>query len=104
MDAQVSYAFHSERKLNPEKFKNQFVNQVSFCHSVICFFRTMNVAQLAKVQVMKKHGSWEDLKLAPRKPLTFSPPQQHKVDRLSQLAYFFRWSKSLGNAESEKAV
>lgn len=28
MDAEVSYAFHSERKLNPEKFKNQFVNQV----------------------------------------------------------------------------
>lgn len=28
MDAQVSYAFHSERKLHPEKFKNQLVNQV----------------------------------------------------------------------------
>ncbi|CAN4104882.1 unnamed protein product [Withania somnifera] len=27
MDAQVSYAFHSERKMNPEKFKNQLVNQ-----------------------------------------------------------------------------
>ncbi|TYG41313.1 hypothetical protein ES288_D12G166000v1 [Gossypium darwinii] len=30
MDAQVSYAFHSERKVNPEKFKNQLVNQVYF--------------------------------------------------------------------------
>lgn len=28
MDAEVSYAFHSERKLHPEKFKNQLVNQV----------------------------------------------------------------------------
>lgn len=28
MDAQVSYAFHSERKLHPEKFKNQLGNQV----------------------------------------------------------------------------
>lgn len=28
MDAQVSYAFHSERKLHPEKFQNQLVNQV----------------------------------------------------------------------------
>lgn len=28
MDAQVSYAFHSERKLHPEKFKNQTINQV----------------------------------------------------------------------------
>ncbi|KAF3777333.1 Diacylglycerol kinase 5 [Nymphaea thermarum] len=27
MDAQVSYAFHSERKLHPEKFKNQLANQ-----------------------------------------------------------------------------
>ncbi|KAL0405781.1 UNVERIFIED_CONTAM: Diacylglycerol kinase [Sesamum latifolium] len=27
MDAQVSYAFHTERKLHPEKFKNQLVNQ-----------------------------------------------------------------------------
>nr|GEX73671.1 diacylglycerol kinase 5 isoform X2 [Tanacetum cinerariifolium] len=27
MDAQVSYAFHCERKLHPEKFKNQLTNQ-----------------------------------------------------------------------------
>lgn len=31
MDAQVSYAFHRERKLHPEKFKNQLVNQVLHC-------------------------------------------------------------------------
>ncbi|KAK2370373.1 diacylglycerol kinase [Trifolium repens] len=30
MDAQVSYAFHSERKLHPEKFKNQLVNQSTY--------------------------------------------------------------------------
>lgn len=35
MDAEVSYAFHSERKRNPEKFKNQLTNQVSF----FVFFR-----------------------------------------------------------------
>lgn len=28
MDAQVSYAFHSQRKLHPEEFKNQLANQV----------------------------------------------------------------------------
>ena len=28
MDAQISYAFHSERKMHPEKFKNQLINQV----------------------------------------------------------------------------
>ncbi|KAM3221516.1 hypothetical protein P3L10_020786 [Capsicum annuum] len=27
IDAQVSYVFHSERKMNPDKFKNQLVNQ-----------------------------------------------------------------------------
>ncbi|GMN61199.1 hypothetical protein TIFTF001_030291 [Ficus carica] len=32
MDAQVSYAFHSERKLHPEKFKNQLANQVLLFH------------------------------------------------------------------------
>ena len=32
MDAQVSYAFHSERKLHPEKFKNQLANQVLHTH------------------------------------------------------------------------
>ncbi|KAK7831654.1 diacylglycerol kinase 5 isoform X2 [Quercus suber] len=30
MDAQVSYAFHSERKLHPEKFKNQLINQSTY--------------------------------------------------------------------------
>ena len=33
MDAQVSYVFHSERKLHPEKFKNQLSNQVK----LLCF-------------------------------------------------------------------
>jgi len=28
MDAEVAYAFHSERQNHPEKFKNQFTNQV----------------------------------------------------------------------------
>ncbi|PWZ44088.1 hypothetical protein Zm00014a_025605 [Zea mays] len=30
MDAEVSYAFHSERKKNPEKFKNQLTNQGTY--------------------------------------------------------------------------
>ncbi|KAK3040296.1 hypothetical protein RJ639_028211 [Escallonia herrerae] len=30
MDAQVSYAFHRDRKLHPEKFKNQLVNQSTY--------------------------------------------------------------------------
>lgn len=28
MDAEVAYAFHSGRQNHPEKFKNQFTNQV----------------------------------------------------------------------------
>jgi diacylglycerol kinase (ATP) len=30
MDAEVSYAFHSERKRNPEKFRNQLTNQGTY--------------------------------------------------------------------------
>ncbi|KAL2327731.1 hypothetical protein Fmac_021158 [Flemingia macrophylla] len=69
MDAQVSYAFHSERKLNPEKFKNQLYNQSAYL-KLGCtqgwFFSSLfqsssrNIAQLAKVKIMKK-GHWEDL-------------------------------------------
>jgi len=49
MDAQVSYEFHSERKRNPEKFKNQLTNQVylhfvfilntNIFHFLDCLFR-----------------------------------------------------------------
>ncbi|OAY34129.1 diacylglycerol kinase 5 isoform X2 [Manihot esculenta] len=70
MDAQVSYAFHSERKLHPEKFKNQLVNQSTYA-KLGCtqgwFFASLfhptskNIAQLAKVKVMKRHGQWQDL-------------------------------------------
>jgi diacylglycerol kinase (ATP) len=72
MDAQVSYAFHSERKLHPEKFKNQLSNQKQylklactqgwFCASL---FHPMsrNIACLAKVKIMKKSGKWETLEI-----------------------------------------
>ncbi|OMO98879.1 hypothetical protein COLO4_13660 [Corchorus olitorius] len=71
MDAQVSYAFHSERKLHPEKFKNQLVNQKTYAKlgctqgwfaASLFHPSSRNVAQLAKVKVMKGHNSqWEDL-------------------------------------------
>ncbi|KAF5746007.1 Diacylglycerol kinase 5 isoform 1 [Tripterygium wilfordii] len=70
MDAQVSYAFHSERKLHPEKFKNQLVNQSTyaklgctqgwFCASLF-HPSSRNIAQLAKVKIMKRQGQWQDL-------------------------------------------
>lgn len=71
MDAQISYAFHSERKLHPEKFNNQLVNQSTyvklgctqgwFCASLF-HPSSRNIAQLAKVKVLRRHGgSWEDL-------------------------------------------
>ncbi|KAI4322870.1 hypothetical protein L6164_022521 [Bauhinia variegata] len=70
MDAQVSYAFHSERKLNPEKYNNQLYNQSTylklgctqgwFC-APLMHPSNRNIAQLAKVKVMKKQGQWEDL-------------------------------------------
>ncbi|KAJ0101969.1 hypothetical protein Patl1_04528 [Pistacia atlantica] len=72
MDAQVSYAFHSERKLHPEKFQNQLVNQSTYLKLAGTqgwFFASLsqpssqsrNIAQLAKVKIMKKQGVWEDL-------------------------------------------
>ncbi|KAJ6833430.1 diacylglycerol kinase 5-like [Iris pallida] len=70
MDAQVSYAFHSERKLHPEKFKNQLVNQSMYAKHVSTqgwFFASLlhpssrNIAQLAEVKIMKKPGQWEKL-------------------------------------------
>ncbi|KAL5736183.1 hypothetical protein ACOSP7_030658 [Xanthoceras sorbifolium] len=72
MDAQVSYAFHSERKLHPEKFQNQFVNQSTYLKLAGTqgwFFPSLkhpssrNLAQLAKVKIMKKQGIWEDLNI-----------------------------------------
>ncbi|KAJ4754514.1 Diacylglycerol kinase [Rhynchospora pubera] len=70
MDAQVSYAFHSERKLHPEKFKNQHLNQRRyvklgctqgwFCASLF-HPESRNIAQLAKVKIMKNPGQWEKL-------------------------------------------
>ncbi|KAL2523603.1 Diacylglycerol kinase 5 [Abeliophyllum distichum] len=70
MDAQVSYAFHAERKLHPEKFKNQLVNQSTyaklscsqgwFCPSLM-HPSSRNISQLAKVKIMKKPGKWMDL-------------------------------------------
>ncbi|KAL8505987.1 hypothetical protein ACS0TY_017008 [Phlomoides rotata] len=70
MDAQVSYAFHSERKKNPEKFKNQLTNQTTYA-KLSCtqgwFFASLkhpssrNIAQLAAVKIMKRPGEWIDL-------------------------------------------
>ncbi|XP_062106243.1 diacylglycerol kinase 5-like isoform X2 [Humulus lupulus] len=70
MDAQVSYAFHSERKLHPEKFKNQLINQSTYAKIVgsqgwlfasLFHHSSRNIAQLAKVSIMKRQGRWEEL-------------------------------------------
>ncbi|KAF7848228.1 hypothetical protein BT93_L2179 [Corymbia citriodora subsp. variegata] len=70
MDAQISYAFHSERKAHPEKFKNQLINQSTYAKlgwTQGWFFASLvhpssrNIAQLAKVKIMKRHGQWEEL-------------------------------------------
>ncbi|KAK6120596.1 hypothetical protein DH2020_045661 [Rehmannia glutinosa] len=83
MDAQVSYAFHSERKLHPEKFKNQLVNQSTYA-KLGCtqgwFFASLvhpssrNIAQLCKVKVMKKHGVWQDLQIPQRSIVCLNLP------------------------------
>ncbi|GJN39525.1 hypothetical protein PR202_gb28650 [Eleusine coracana subsp. coracana] len=63
MDAEVSYGFHSERKRNPEKFKNQLTNQGTyakvglkqgwFCAS-LSHPSSRNIAHLARVKIMKE--------------------------------------------------
>ncbi|PWA81041.1 NAD kinase/diacylglycerol kinase-like domain-containing protein [Artemisia annua] len=74
MDAQVSYGFHTERKLHPEKFKNQAANQSAYA-KLTCsqgwFWASLshpsswNIAQLSKVSIMKKPGQWEVLPIPP---------------------------------------
>lgn len=73
MDAQVSYEFHSERKADPEKFKNQLANQTAYAKLVgkQGWFRpsllqptSRNISQLAKVLVMRKPGYWEELQIS----------------------------------------
>jgi diacylglycerol kinase (ATP) len=73
MDAQVSYEFHSERKRNPEKFKNQLTNQSTYAKlglkqgwfaASLTHPSSRNIAQLAKVRIMKRPGGqWEELKI-----------------------------------------
>jgi diacylglycerol kinase (ATP) len=73
MDAEISYGFHSERKKNPEKFKNQLTNQGTyakvglkqgwFCAS-LSHPSSRNIAQLASVKIMKRAGShWQELNI-----------------------------------------
>ncbi|KAL9248622.1 Diacylglycerol kinase 1-like protein [Drosera capensis] len=72
MDAQVSYAFHSERKLHPEKFRQQLRNQSTyaklgckqgwFCAPFL-HPSPRNIAQLTKVKIMRKHCHWEELNI-----------------------------------------
>nr|XP_043626474.1 diacylglycerol kinase 5-like [Erigeron canadensis] len=72
MDAQVSYAFHCERKLHPEKFKNQLTNQGSYAKigctqgwfaASLFHASSKNIAHLMKVKIMQRHGGWKDLKV-----------------------------------------
>ncbi|XP_022142919.1 diacylglycerol kinase 5-like isoform X1 [Momordica charantia] len=74
MDAQVSYAFHSERKLHPENFKNQSTNQKTYLKiackqgwfiSPLCHPTSRNVANLATLKIMRREGHWEDLVIPP---------------------------------------
>uniref|UniRef100_A0A0E0EIM8 Diacylglycerol kinase n=1 Tax=Oryza meridionalis TaxID=40149 RepID=A0A0E0EIM8_9ORYZ len=73
MDAEISYGFHSERKKNPEKFKNQLTNQGTYAKVGLkqgWFFASLshpssrNIAQLASVKIMKRAGShWQELNI-----------------------------------------
>ncbi|KAI3804087.1 hypothetical protein L1987_32257 [Smallanthus sonchifolius] len=72
MDAQVSYAFHCERKLHPEKFKNQLNNQRTYAKigctqgwfaAPLLHHSSKNIARLMTVKIMERHGGWKELKI-----------------------------------------
>ncbi|VYS64182.1 unnamed protein product [Arabidopsis thaliana] len=83
MDAQVSYAFHSQRKLHPERFKNQLVNQSTYL-KLSCtqgwFFASLfhpssqNIAKLAKIQICDRNGQWNDLHIPQRSIVCLNLP------------------------------
>ncbi|KAJ6314155.1 hypothetical protein OIU78_017753 [Salix suchowensis] len=67
----ISYAFHSERKLHPEKFKNQLANQRTYLKlgctqgwflASVFHPSSRNIAQLARVKIMKvEQSQWVNL-------------------------------------------
>jgi len=57
MDAQVSYEFHSERKRNPEKFKNQLTNQV-YLKTIFFFISLMVYSDLQATSAWVYNGSY----------------------------------------------
>lgn len=79
MDAQVSYAFHSERKLHPENFKNQLTNQVliyfsfqawhdlnlllRFAQKITNYYSLLNLFHL-QVNLIFITGDWGALQLS----------------------------------------
>ncbi|GKC31882.1 diacylglycerol kinase 5-like protein [Tanacetum coccineum] len=72
MDAQVSYGFHTERKLHPEKINTQSANQSAYAKltcsqdwASLSHPSSWNIAQLSKVSVMKKEAQWEVLSIPP---------------------------------------
>ncbi|KAL9162377.1 hypothetical protein ABFS82_07G086700 [Erythranthe guttata] len=71
MDAQVSYAFHSERKLHLEKINKKLINQSTYAElggTQGWFSPSLahpSLSQLCKVKTMKIHGDWHYLDIPP---------------------------------------
>uniref|UniRef100_A0A0D6R1K0 Diacylglycerol kinase n=2 Tax=Araucaria cunninghamii TaxID=56994 RepID=A0A0D6R1K0_ARACU len=70
MDAEVSYAFHTERKLHPDRFRNQLTNQGAYAKigfsqgwfaASLTHPSSRNIRQLAKVTVLDVNGKWQEL-------------------------------------------
>ncbi|XP_058072217.1 uncharacterized protein LOC131221110 isoform X2 [Magnolia sinica] len=56
MDAQVSYAFHSERKLLPKKFKNQIVNQGDLSGNLLYGYIPFSTSRLKQLAIWRYSG------------------------------------------------
>ncbi|KAJ9691500.1 hypothetical protein PVL29_013626 [Vitis rotundifolia] len=77
LNIEVSFAFHTERKLHPEKFTNQLVNQSTYARlgcaqgwfaASLFHPASQNIAQVAKISVIKKAGGHKEMH-SPYNPL-----------------------------------
>lgn len=75
MDAEVAYEFDRKRQENPEKFKNQLINQGTYAKIIVtqgwflanCTHpSSRNINELATIKIQNKEGHWRKLAVSNR--------------------------------------
>ncbi|KAK2974625.1 hypothetical protein RJ640_029737 [Escallonia rubra] len=104
MDAEVSYAFLEQRKLHPERFKNQLVNQSTYamigCQQGLGASLFKPSSRASEPSILSQEcstacKSQDDEKTGPLGRCPHTP--QHQGNPLPQFAQLFRWAQSMGN-------